>query len=315
MQGAEMKAANRFGFFLYFIWVSAAMWISRQKLSALFDPVSNQLFHKSLSQRSGTIQIILILTAALPVSFLIWFFIRKVKNTKWIRLVCILVSAVLIGIICWNQTLRRDDYWEIRDAFKYGFPGYIIFEYTHVCGRYFSQFLKSLYQFFPPTEYINTLLIITFLLLCTGCILLLRTVLKRFGRFGKKFKVERFVLHWIAAGWEPYTIARVFSIVNAGLSQLSPICTERFHCKDSSVWTDIDFVRDDMFLEFGLTMTIRIGQIIGTGLGIAFAALRIYLRSKRRTKAEAKEEQKALEAWLKQHPEDREKLEAEQDVA
>ena len=144
---------------------------------------------------------------------------------------------------------------------------------------------------------------------------LLRTVLKRFGRFGKKFKVERFVLHWIAAGWEPYTIARVFSIVHAGLSQLSPICTERFHCKDNSVWTDIDFVRDDMFLEFGLTMTIRIGQIIGTGLGIAFAALRIYLRSKRRTKAEAKEEQKALEAWLKQHPEDREKLEAEQDVA
>ena len=62
-------------------------------------------------------------------------------------------------------------------------------------------------------------------------------------------------------------------------------------------------------------MTIRIGQIIGTGLGIAFAALRIYLRSKRRTRAEAKEEQKALEAWLKQHPEDREKMEAEQDVA
>lgn len=179
MQGAEMKAANRLGFFLYFLWVSAAMWISRQKLSALLDPVSNHLFHKSLSQRSETIQIVLILAAALPVSFLIWFFIRKMKNTKWLRLVCILVSAVLIGIICWNQTLRRDDYWEIRDAFKYGFPGYIIYEYTHVCGRYFSQFLKSLYQFFPPTEYINTLLIITFLLLCTGCILLLKTVQKR----------------------------------------------------------------------------------------------------------------------------------------
>ena len=144
---------------------------------------------------------------------------------------------------------------------------------------------------------------------------LLKTVLRKFGRFGKKFKVERFVLHWIAAGWEPYSIARVFSIVNAGLSQLSPICVERFHCKDSSVWTDIDFVRDDMFLEFGLTMTIRIGQIIGTGLGIAFGALKILLRSKRRRKAEAKEEKKALEEWLKQHPEDRERLEAEQDVA
>ena len=144
---------------------------------------------------------------------------------------------------------------------------------------------------------------------------LLKTVLNGFGRFGKKFKVERFVLHWIAAGWEPYTTARVFSVVNAALSQLSPICVQRFHCKDSSVWTDIDFVRDDMFLEFGLTVTIRIGQIVGTGLRIGFGALKILLRSKRRVKKEAKEEQKALEEWLKQHPEDRETLEAEQDVA
>ena len=144
---------------------------------------------------------------------------------------------------------------------------------------------------------------------------LLKTVLNGFGRFGKKFKVERFVLHWIAAGWEPYTTARVFSVVNAALSQLSPLCVQRFHCKDSSVWTDIDFVRDDMFLEFGLTVTIRIGQIVGTGLRIGFGALKILLRSKRRVKKEAKEEQKALEEWLKQHPEDRETLEAEQDVA
>ena len=144
---------------------------------------------------------------------------------------------------------------------------------------------------------------------------LLKTVLRGFGRFGKKFSVDRFVLHWIAAGWEPYTVARVFSIVNAGLSQLSPICVARFHCKDSSVWTDIDFVRDDMFLEFGLTVTIRIGQILGTVIRIAFGALAIFLRSKRRVKKEAKEEQRALEEWLKLHPEDREVLEAEQDVA
>lgn len=144
---------------------------------------------------------------------------------------------------------------------------------------------------------------------------LLKTVLKGFGRFGKKFRVERFVLHWIAAGWEPYTVARVFSIVNAGLSQLSPICVERFHCKNSSVWTDIDFVRDDMFLEFGLTVTIRIGQIVGTALRIAFGALIILLRSRRRVKKESKEDQHALEEWLKNHPEDRTALEAEQDVA
>ena len=144
---------------------------------------------------------------------------------------------------------------------------------------------------------------------------LLKTVLKGFGRFGKKFKVERFVLHWVAAGWEPYTVARVYSVVNAGLSQLAPICTERFHCKDSSVWTDIDFVRDDMFLEFGLTVTIRIGQIIGTGLSIGFGALKILLRSKRRAKREAKEEAAALEKWLAAHPEDRPAPDATADVS
>lgn len=133
---------------------------------------------------------------------------------------------------------------------------------------------------------------------------LLKEVLKRFGRFGRKFKVERFRLHWIAAGWNPYIMARIFAVVNAGMSQLAPICTERFHCKDCSVWTDIDFVREDMFLEFGLTMTIRIGQIIGTGISIALAALKILLRSKRRVKQEAKEEQAALEKWLEEHPED-----------
>ena len=132
---------------------------------------------------------------------------------------------------------------------------------------------------------------------------LLKTVLRGFGRFGRKFKVERFVLHWIAAGWDPYVTARTFSVVNAGLSQLAPICTERFHCRDSSVWTDIDFVRDDMFFEFGLTMTIRIGQIVGTGLSIGFGAARILIRSKIRARREAKEEAEALQKWLRDHPE------------
>ena len=133
---------------------------------------------------------------------------------------------------------------------------------------------------------------------------LLKTVLKGFGRFGRKFKVERFVLHWVAAGNDPYLTARIFAVVNAGLSQLAPICTQRFHCHNSSVWTDIDFTQKDMFFEFGLTMTIRIGQILGTGLSIGFGAAVIFLRSKLRAKREKKEEEEALKAWLKEHPEE-----------
>ena len=140
---------------------------------------------------------------------------------------------------------------------------------------------------------------------------LLKVVLKGFGRFGRKFKVERFILYWTAAGGDPDLVARVFSVVNAGLSQLAPICTERFHCRDSSVWTDIDFVSDRMFFEFGLTMTIRIGQIVGTGIRLAVGALMILLRSKRRIKQEKKEEEQALNKWLAEHPEDAARYQAE----
>ena len=140
---------------------------------------------------------------------------------------------------------------------------------------------------------------------------ILKSILRRFGRFGKKFKVDRFVLHWIAAGRDPYIVARVFAVVNAGLSELAPICGQRFHCKDSSVWTDIDFVRDDMFFEFGITTTIRIGQIVSTGIGIGFDVVKTFLRSKRRVKREAKEEKQALDQWLADHPEEAEVYRAE----
>ena len=133
---------------------------------------------------------------------------------------------------------------------------------------------------------------------------LLRAVLQSFGHFGRKFSVDRFVLHWIAPQWDPYTSARIFAWVNAAMSELAPICTARFHCRDSSVWTDIDFTRENMFLEFGLTITIRIGQIVGSGFGIAFSALKIFLQSRRRVKREEKEEAAALKKWLEEHPED-----------
>lgn len=133
---------------------------------------------------------------------------------------------------------------------------------------------------------------------------LLKAAIKGMRHFSKKIKVERFVLHWIAAGYNPYCTARLFAVVNAGLSELAPVCTERFHCRDSSVWTDIDFTQEDMFFEFGLRMTVRIGQILMAALIIVFGALKIYLRSKSRRKREAKEEEKALKKWLEEHPED-----------
>ena len=140
---------------------------------------------------------------------------------------------------------------------------------------------------------------------------LLEVLLHRLGELPLKMKVERFVLHWIATGQDPYLTARFFGVINAGLSQLAPIYAVRYPCRNSSVWTDIDFTRDNSFFECGLTATIRIGQALWSGLVIAFDVLKIYLKSRRRKKREKKEEEKALEKWLQEHPEDARLLEEE----
>lgn len=128
---------------------------------------------------------------------------------------------------------------------------------------------------------------------------LLRTVLRGVGKFGRAWHVDRFVLHYVAAGNDPYDTAMTYGWVNAALSSLAPICSRRFKVKDCSVWTDVDFAADRIFLELGLAMTITLWRILGVINSIAFGALKILIRSKRRRKKEAKalkKAQKALEA-------------------
>ena len=139
---------------------------------------------------------------------------------------------------------------------------------------------------------------------------LLKVVLRGFGKFGRKFQVDRFVLRYTAAGYDPYNVAMTYGWVNAALSSLAPLCRERFAVKDCEVRTDVDFTADWMHLDFGLAMTIRIGQILGTALGIGFGALKILLKSKLRRKREAKlnppesaEEMREVPADEKNHTE------------
>ena len=109
------------------------------------------------------------------------------------------------------------------------------------------------------------------------------------GRFGRKIKVDRFLLHYTAAGRDPYNTAMTYAYVNAALSVLAPMCAQHFTVKKSSVRTDVDFTKEKMELDLGIAMTVRIGQMATIGIGTGIKALKILKRNKRRLRAEESE--------------------------
>ena len=141
------------------------------------------LFGKDLSSRSMPFQLTAILIVLSGIVILMILADRilfsKIKKERiYIFLLTTLsIPAIQTLIICANQILRRDDYWEIADAHSYGFPGSMIFEITHHNGRYLSWGIKSLYAIFPPIPFINILLFLNICLLFTGFYLLVSELL------------------------------------------------------------------------------------------------------------------------------------------
>ena len=109
--------------------------------------------------------------------------------------------------------------------------------------------------------------------------LLVKKVLRRFGRFGRKFRVDRFLLHYTAAGDDPYDTAVTYGYVNATLSALAPMCRERFDVRDCDVWTDIDFSKEKLELDFAVAFSIRIGAFFGLIFGIVGSALGVLIKN------------------------------------
>ena len=122
---------------------------------------------------------------------------------------------------------------------------------------------------------------------------LVKSVLRGLGRFGRKLSVDRFLLHYTAAGKDPYNTAMTFGYVNGALTTLAPICRRSFDAKDVDVWTDVDFTTEKTKVDFGVALTIRIGQIFGVVFSILFGALGILIKHKIRKFKEKRANKKA----------------------
>lgn len=90
---------------------------------------------------------------------------------------------------------------------------------------------------------------------------ILKKVLNGIGKFRKGIQVDRFILHFVAGGYDPYDTTRIFGFVNSLLCALAPVCANRFSCKELSVSTAIDYNIEEMQCDFGMDVTVRIGRI------------------------------------------------------
>lgn len=123
---------------------------------------------------------------------------------------------------------------------------------------------------------------------------LAKAALKAVGNFGRKLKVDRFLLHYTAAGSDPYKTAQTFGYVNAALSSLAPICAKRYKVRDCDVWTRVDFVEEKMSIDGALALSIRVGQVLSIAFALLFKALQILIKNKLRLRRERKQLEKSL---------------------
>ena len=157
-------------------------WLWKVPIITGLDKVT-ALFGKSFSGRSEAIQNFIFGVIVFVLAALIFFLLKRIirsdsKVSKTGIILCIALILILFSILCFEQVLRRDDYWEIHDSQTLGFPGFLVREFKSVNGRYFSLFLKSAYALFDPEEYIHFMLMAVIFLLYAACVYFSEIVLE-----------------------------------------------------------------------------------------------------------------------------------------
>lgn len=107
---------------------------------------------------------------------------------------------------------------------------------------------------------------------------LVKKVMQGLGKF-RKMRIDRFKLHFIAGGTDPYATVMTYGYINAALSALAPLGVERFHVDDCDIFTDFDYAADKPKVDFGIALSIRIGQIFAVLNTILFGALGILIKN------------------------------------
>lgn len=185
MNAAKKKPAVT-GAEIFIILLVCVLWgYYRLEIIGKIDEFSLSLIGKTLTGRNPALRItvmaVLFLISVLLPLFLGRLIGRKPEYRAAADALFILILSipwVQLLIICANQVLRRDDYWEIADARMYGFPGSMFYEIRQWNGRYTGWGLKSLHAVLPDIPYIDIFLFADLVLLTAAAAMLVYRFLK-----------------------------------------------------------------------------------------------------------------------------------------
>lgn len=156
-------------------------WLLKEPLTSVLEWAAVRMV-SSFSGRSAAVQQFIYIVIVAASGCVLYFLLKKLsradrKISETFVIVFLAAVLAMLFVLCFEQTLRRDDYWETHDAQKYGFPGFLLLEFKSVNGRYFSLLLRSMYAFFDPELYIHAALAVNIGCLFAACIYLCRTLL------------------------------------------------------------------------------------------------------------------------------------------
>ena len=184
-QTAMKKISDRSFDFFAVLSICGIWYFYRNDIVSQLNDIFLSLFGKNLSGRNLPVRAAVYSGLFLAYMALPFLFDRLVRRNPKIRKAAdFLITGVLffplvrLMIICVNQVLRRDDFWEIADAREFGFPGSMIVEIRRYNGRYLSWGLRSLYAILPPIPFIRIILCLNIMIFTAGASMLAYQLMK-----------------------------------------------------------------------------------------------------------------------------------------
>lgn len=111
------------------------------------------------------------------------------------------------------------------------------------------------------------------------------------GRFKRKIRIDRLMLHVIWGASDPAAAAKGFGAGNAAMGMLWPLFEHNFKVKKHDLRVDVDFEQKSPTLTADAQATLTVGQCLVLAVRLGIKALKIYLGFRRE-----QNKQKAVQA-------------------